>query len=410
MRRSYSGSAQPAKVPSGLGGDVSDLTIVCNDLTNWPDGSGGAPFYVVIDRGNGNEEKILCSSRSGNALTVWTDGLNTGRAADGTIRVAHSANAVIEHCFTATDADEANAHVNASAQVHGLSGTVVGTTDSQTLTNKTLTAPTIAGGTANFDGLQIAGVNPVTVSATQTLTNKTLTSPTITSPVITGGTASNFPPIGTIVAWAGSNPPADGNWLLCNGQAVSTTTYSTLYSVCGTNYNATGGQSAPAAGTFRVPLLNGRVPVGIGDTTLGTNVGDYGGSKTTTATHTHTMKDHTHALKSHTHGLNNHTHSGDTNYVDSGTRYISQETRDNSYNLYNPATGFYSVSGWVTQSSNHRHSFTTGGPDQPYTSTAGPSDNTSNGPSDNTTADSSVAATNGNMQPYTVVSYIIKAL
>ena len=46
-------------------------------------------------------------------------------------------------------------------------GTVVGTTDTQTLTNKTLTSPTVTGGT---------------------LTSPTLTSPTLTSPALTGGT------------------------------------------------------------------------------------------------------------------------------------------------------------------------------------------------------------------------------
>jgi hypothetical protein len=44
----------------------------------------------------------------------------------------------------AADFDEANAHVNANSGVHGAAGAVVGTTDTQTLTHKTLTTPVIA--------------------------------------------------------------------------------------------------------------------------------------------------------------------------------------------------------------------------------------------------------------------------
>lgn len=144
MRRSYEGAAQPAVLTSALGGSTADLTIYCDDLTNWPTGTGGRPFFVCIDRGKPTEEKILCSSRSSNVLTVYNDGVTNGRAADDTSITAHAVNASIEHIFTATDADEANAHVNANSGVHGVVGSVVGTTDTQTLTNKTLTSPTIS--------------------------------------------------------------------------------------------------------------------------------------------------------------------------------------------------------------------------------------------------------------------------
>ena len=112
MRREYVGGAQSARLTSPLGGTTLDMTISCNDLTNWPTGTGGIPFYVVIDRGTASEEKILCASRSGNTLTVYEVGLVNGRGADDTSITSHSSNARIEHVFTATDADEANAHIN----------------------------------------------------------------------------------------------------------------------------------------------------------------------------------------------------------------------------------------------------------------------------------------------------------
>lgn len=156
MRREYKGAASPSYLTLSLGNSTADLTINCADLTNWPTGTGGKPFYVVIDRGTASEEKILCTSRSGNTLTVYDDGITNGRGADDTSIVAHSSNAEIEHVFTATDADEANAHVNASTGVHGIVGAVVGTTDTQTLTNKTLASPTFTGEPV---GLEI-GFNP----------------------------------------------------------------------------------------------------------------------------------------------------------------------------------------------------------------------------------------------------------
>ena len=157
MRREYQGAAFASVLTQNLGASAGDLTIYCDDLTNWPTGGVG-PFYVVIDRGLATEEKILCVSRTGNTLTVYDNGVTIGRAADDTNIAAHNTNAVIEHVFTATDADEANLHVNSSSAVHGLTGSVVGTSDTQTLTNKTLNGATLSGNivfTGTTEGLEL---------------------------------------------------------------------------------------------------------------------------------------------------------------------------------------------------------------------------------------------------------------
>ena len=114
MRRSYKGAAQAAQLTTSLGGSTANLTIYCDDLTNWPTGAGSQPFFVVIDRGKATEEKILCASRASNIITVYDDGTTNGRAFDDTSITAHTASAIIEHVFTATDANEANDHVNTS--------------------------------------------------------------------------------------------------------------------------------------------------------------------------------------------------------------------------------------------------------------------------------------------------------
>lgn len=68
------------------------------------------------------------------------------------------------------------------------SGAIVGTTDTQTLTNKTLTAPVLGGtltGTYTLGGTPTFPSTVVSTTGAQTLTNKTLTSPKISHPITT---------------------------------------------------------------------------------------------------------------------------------------------------------------------------------------------------------------------------------
>lgn len=60
---------------------------------------------------------------------------------------------------------------------------------------------------------------------------------------------------GTVLDFAGSTAPAD--WLLCYGQAVSRTTYATLFAKIGTTYGVGDGST-----TFNLPDCRGRVGVG----------------------------------------------------------------------------------------------------------------------------------------------------
>lgn len=86
-------------------------------------------------------------------------------------------------------------------------------------------------------------------------------------------------PAGSILPWAGATAPV--NWLLCDGSAVSRTTYASLFSVVGTTYGAGNGTS-----TFNLPDLRGRVPVGRDSTQTEFDVlGETGGSKTNTHNH-----------------------------------------------------------------------------------------------------------------------------
>lgn len=79
-------------------------------------------------------------------------------------------------------------------------------------------------------------------------------------------------PAGSIIQWGSGTLPA--NWLLCDGSAVSRSTYSSLFAAIGTQYGTGDGTT-----TFNLPDLRGRVPVGKNAATFGT-LGATGGAET----------------------------------------------------------------------------------------------------------------------------------
>jgi microcystin-dependent protein len=96
-------------------------------------------------------------------------------------------------------------------------------------------------------------------------------------------------PVGTINMFAGSSAPT--GWLLCNGAAISRTTYSDLFTVIGTTYGSGDGST-----TFNLPNLKGKFPVGYntGETEFN-SLGKTGGEKTHVLTATE-MPSHTHIV------------------------------------------------------------------------------------------------------------------
>lgn len=70
---------------------------------------------------------------------------------------------------------------------------------------------------------------------------------------------------GTITMFAGSSAPTD--WLLCDGSAVSRSTYAALFAITSTTYGAGDGST-----TFNLPDLRSRLPVGAG---TGTKVATF---------------------------------------------------------------------------------------------------------------------------------------
>lgn len=109
-----------------------------------------------------------------------------------------------------------------------------------------------------------------------------------TNMILLNPSSSLFPP-GTMLDYAGASVPA--GFLLCDGSALSRTTYAALFSAIGTTWGVGDGST-----TFNLPDARRRTSIGSGGTgtgTIGNAVGDTGGEENHTLTvgeipsHTH---------------------------------------------------------------------------------------------------------------------------
>jgi microcystin-dependent protein len=112
-------------------------------------------------------------------------------------------------------------------------------------------------------------------------------------------------PVGIMVPNAVGSVPT--GFLLCDGTAVSRSTYSALFAAVGTTYGTGDGST-----TFNLPDMRGYLPVGLKSSqseidTLGKKTGSFSHTHTT-PNHTHTTASHTHTMASHTHTVNGHSH------------------------------------------------------------------------------------------------------
>lgn len=250
---------------------------------------------------------------------------------------------------------------------------------------------------------------------------------------------SYFPlPSGTVLPYAGSSAPS--GWLLCDGSAVSRTTYARLFAVIGTTFGAGDGST-----TFNLPDTRGRSVLGAGSGTGLTSraLGATGGAETHTLTedempsHTHTQDAHTHTQNAHTHTDSGHTHGigsyvaaqEATSHNHTFTTGVESATHTHSGMINNTGGGSQVVIGAgyavnavtsSTQSANHVHSGTTDtGGTVAHTHTLSGTSGSGTASLGNTTAtNQNATATNqdtggddphNNMHPFLVLNHIIKA-
>jgi microcystin-dependent protein len=151
--------------------------------------------------------------------------------------------------------------------------------------------------------------------------------PISSNDVATKGYVDSSGIVGEVKMYAGLNPPA--NWLGCYGQAISAAQYPSLFNVIGYNFGGSGD-------SFNVPYFNGRVPVGYdgGGYPMGGQAGEASHviSWNEMPWHGHGISDpgHAHSVAdpSHNHYLNDPGHA----------HGASQPAHNHSYSQWGSAT------------------------------------------------------------------------
>lgn len=209
---------------------------------------------------------------------------------------------------------------------------------------------------------------------------------------------------GIISQFAGATAPP--GYLLCDGAAVSRSTYSSLFTTIGIAYGAGNGTT-----TFNLPNLQNRIPVGKGPDTEFDVLGETGGAKTISLantnipSHSHTgttaaeTQEHTHTFgtSGDTAVLNIHG-AGSASVIAGGTNSGAGSGQRTSYRSGGAnIAGALSYDAWVHS---HSHSGTTNGRSASH---------------DHAFTTSSVGGDGAGgvvpvsvLQPYVVVNYIIK--
>jgi microcystin-dependent protein len=217
-----------------------------------------------------------------------------------------------------------------------------------------------------------------------------------TSTIETTVLAAAVIPTGSVMPWAGVGSIPPTGWAFCDGQAISRTTYATLFSIVSTTYGSGDGST-----TFNIPDLQQRIPVGQGTNAGGYNLSTLGataGNVTVTLTDAN-LPTHTHDLSTTSftatitgatgagEGAHGHTILGDPNGGSGATQ---------GFQLTQQPTSPYDAqaNGWVSAG---QHVHTVSG--------------TASGTLSGSTGDGSPAlqgTAHGNMQPFVIMRYIIK--
>jgi hypothetical protein len=202
------------------------------------------------------------------------------------------------------------------------------------------------------------------------------------------GLGTYLVPTGSLIMWPSVTIPTD--WKLCNGDAISRTTFATLYSLIGTTFGVGDGTT-----TFNLPNYKNRMPYGA-DTVA---VGATGGSANAiVVSHNHGGVTGGQSV-SHNHGVNGTTSGQSVDHFhgpSAGGNFIVGNAGANSGFANGAAyTNTYGTNQTGTASVDHTHqvNITSGNQSVDHT---------------HTIATDGASGTNANLPPYLGINFIIK--
>lgn len=238
VNRYYSSVAQDTTITGNITSGSGTMAVA--STTGFPT---SYPFTLAVDYDTATEELVSVTAAAGLTLTIT-------RGVDGTSPQAHTVGAVVRHVISAQDVREPQVHMAASSGVHGVTGSLIGTSDytakGDILIGTTGSAKTaLAVGTNNYvltaDSAQTAGVKWAAIPAAtprigQVVTASTSTTTTTTSTSYvdaTGFSVTITPTLSTskimilssltFQSWTGSSgSSAGGQWQLLRGSTSLT--------------------------------------------------------------------------------------------------------------------------------------------------------------------------------------------
>lgn len=196
--------------------------------------------------------------------------------------------------------------------------------------------------------------------------------------------SSTIAPAGSILMWPTGSAPT--GYLLCNGAAVSRSTYAALFAVIGTTFGA-----GDTTTTFNLPDYRNRMPIGAGTTAAVAGTG--GSNDATLVAHSHTFGGNTGGMNTnqvHSHGIFDPGHTHTNNMTVGSVGAGSSIMVANAQSLEDPTPrigtngSFTGITGTNSVNVDHVHAYS------------------------GTTSSAGSSATNANLPPYLGINFVIK--